>query len=276
MVPAVAPRPHPPALRRVLHLLLFLAVVTVSLGGPLLRRSLSFKIALGLLLLIPAAYLYLAQIRLFVPAVFFAINAITGPFTIALLGRLPFQFPQLSFLPAIVLYLAVTLPVPSLRRHLHWLRAGKLERRTTGLIAILVVASAVALVAWSFLIASDFSRFRQFVPSVSLPALILYGVAFAAANSCFEEFIARAVLFDGFAALSSGVVTAIVAQAALFALWHFGGFPGGAIGVGMVFVWSLLLGTIRHISGGMLAPLIAHFFADATIALILLFALRLA
>ena len=80
-----------------------------------------------------------------------------------------------------------------------------------------------------------------------MPLLVVYGVLFAAFNACFEEFITRALLYDG--------------------------FPGGPVGVVMVFVWSLFLGAMRWTSGGMVAPLVAHFFADLTIGGILLFAI---
>lgn len=83
------------------------------------------------------------------------------------------------------------------------------------------------------------------------------------------------MLLDGFLALTR-VPTGIFAQAFLFALWHFEGFPGGLLGVGMVFFWSVVLGYLRHRSGGMLAPLVAHVCADATIATILLHAVVLA
>jgi len=90
-------------------------------------------------------------------------------------------------------------------------------------------------------------------------------------NSLFEEFIARAVLFDGFSALFEKIVSVIILQAIIFALWHYKGFPGGIIGVIMVFIWSLFLGIIRYKSKGMLPSLVAHFFADLTIAIILFF-----
>ena len=38
-----------------------------------------------------------------------------------------------------------------------------------------------------------------------------------------------------------------------------------------VFIWSIFLGIIRHRSKGMLPPLIAHFFADLSIVIIILF-----
>ncbi len=65
---------------------------------------------------------------------------------------------------------------------------------------------------------------------------------------------------------AGGVAFAVVIQAASFGLHHAHGFPRGPIGVGLVFVWALMLGALRHRSRGVLAPLLAHLVADAVIA----------
>jgi membrane protease YdiL (CAAX protease family) len=57
----------------------------------------------------------------------------------------------------------------------------------------------------------------------------------------------------------------IVLQVLLFGLWHYRGFPGGLIGVILVFVWGIFLGIIRLRTSGMLFPFLAHFYADVTI-----------
>jgi len=78
-------------------------------------------------------------------------------------------------------------------------------------------------------------------------------------------------LYDGFLRVFKSTTAVILCQAVVFALWHFQGFPGGAVGIMMVFVWSVFLGALRFRSGGMIAPLIAHFLADLSVAVILLF-----
>jgi membrane protease YdiL (CAAX protease family) len=267
--------PRPSRVPTVIHLMLFLLIIGVSLFLPLLHWSPVGKTAESLVLILPAGFLLLTHLRLFVPSLFFVIHAIVSPFVIRVLSGLPFQFPQLYFLPSIVLYLLVIVSVPSLRKHLLWVHVGKFDRRVLVLTVVLIVGSVLGLLAWALLIANDFSRFQQFVPQVTFPVLLAYGIMFAVANSFFEEFVARAVMFDGFASLFTSIIAVVVAQSVVFSLWHFNGFPGGVIGIGMVFVWSLFLGSIRHLSGGMLAPIVAHFSADATIALILLFVLHL-
>jgi uncharacterized protein len=62
-----------------------------------------------------------------------------------------------------------------------------------------------------------------------------------------------------------------VAQAALFGLAHFQGFPRGWVGVLMAAVYGFALGIIRKKSGGPLASIITHVFADGTIFVVLYF-----
>lgn len=52
-------------------------------------------------------------------------------------------------------------------------------------------------------------------------------------------------------------------------LFHKNGFPGGLLGVIMVILWSLALGVIRYRTKDLIGVLIAHFFADFTIYMIL-------
>ncbi|MFW5850194.1 MAG: CPBP family intramembrane glutamic endopeptidase, partial [Spirochaetota bacterium] len=252
----------------------FIVIAAVSLGMPLVPWPVAAKLGVAAGLGLAATYLAFADRPVFVPALFFVINAAMSPFVFMVFERMAFQVPNTSFLPPIAVYLAAVLSVPSLRDEIRWLRPGAFNRSTVILTVVLVVGSAIALVFWALVIADDLEQFRRFVPSVPVGLLIAYGAGFAATNSFFEEFMARAVLYDGFSALG-GTRFAIVAQAVLFSLWHFNGFPGGVVGIVMVFVWSLFLGTIRRTSGGMLAPIVAHFFCDAAIGLILLFVLVL-
>lgn len=257
-------------IRRVVGGVAFVVVAAFSLALPVVPWSVKGKVAAAVGLTVPAGYLLLGNLPLFVPALFFVLNAVASPFVFLLLDRLPFAIPQVYFLPPMLIYLSVVFAVPRLRKHAYWLKTGRFDKLTLGLVAVLVLGSAGALVAWGFANAEVLPRFRAFIPDVSLGALIGYGFGFAIMNSCFEEFIARALLYDGFSLVFGNLPATVVAQAILFAAWHYDGFPGGAVGVAMVFVWSILLGAIRHTSKGMLAPLIAHFFADATIALFIL------
>ncbi len=249
----------------------FLTVVAVSLSSGRLPLPLLVKAGLGIGLMLPTGYLLLTNARLFVPALFFPIHATLSPLTLAGLERLTFEFPQLYLLPSIGVYLIIVLMNPSLRRHLQWLHHGRITPGIVVLCAVIVLGSAAALLGWALWIADDLSIFLDNVPpEVSLGVLVIYGSVFTVTNPLVEEFLARAVLFDGFAALTRRIAVVIPAQAVVFAIWHFEGFPGGVVGSSMVLIWSLLLGMLRYLSGGMLAPLVVHFFADLTIALIVL------
>jgi uncharacterized protein len=68
--------------------------------------------------------------------------------------------------------------------------------------------------------------------------------------------------------------TAIVIQAISFGVAHAHGFPRGVTGVVWAGSWAYLLGMLRTQSRGLLAPVLAHFVADMTIVLLLVFWLR--
>jgi uncharacterized protein len=249
----------------------FVTTVTLSLSSGQLPLSIPAKIGLGFGLMLPAGYLLLTKsIRLFVPTLFFTIHAVLSPLVLLGLSRLAFEYPQLYFLPSIGVYLAIVLTVPSMRRHVQWLKPGQLTRGTVLSGIVIVAGSALALVGWALFVADDLTIFLDYVPNVPLGVLIIYGLAFTVTNPLVEEFLARAVLFDGFAALTQRMAIVIAAQAIVFAMWHFEGFPGGVVGSSMVLVWSIFLGVLRHLSGGMLAPLLVHFFADLTIVILIL------
>jgi membrane protease YdiL (CAAX protease family) len=60
-------------------------------------------------------------------------------------------------------------------------------------------------------------------------------------------------------------------QAILFGAHHYlAGFPNGASGLVLTLIYGFLLGILRRLSGGMLAPLMAHIAADLVIFIILL------
>lgn len=261
---------------RVIESAVFVAIVALSLSSGPLPLPMLAKVGLGFVLMLATGYLLLAKsIQLFVPALFFAVHAVLSPLVVFGLSRLAFEYPQLYLLPSIGVYLIIVLAVPSLRRHVQWLQYGQLTRGTILSGTVIVAGSALALIGWALFVAEDLAIFLDYVPDVSLGVLVIYGLAFTVTNPLVEEFLARAVLFDGFAALTQRMAIVIAAQAVVFAIWHFKGFPGGMVGSSMVLVWSIFLGMLRHLSGGMLAPLLVHFFADLTIAIIILLVLIL-
>ena len=152
-----------------------------------------------------------------------------------------------------------------MKQEIHWLKWGRIDRLTKLLILLTTTISGIALIIWAFVINKDMTSFQRMIPQVPLILLFFGGIIFAITNALAEEFFARAVLWDGLSPLTRSTLSLILSQAIIFGLFHSKGFPGGIVGIGMTFLWSLMLGYLRHRTGGLGAPLIAHFFADLTI-----------
>ncbi len=173
-------------------------------------------------------------------------------------------------------------PVMALALGLHavtaWTSGGAIPRPELGPRGRLPVWATLAvggvtplgLVGWLVVARPDLSEVvRAYVPSLPLPALVLGGVAFAAANAALEEIVWRGVFQRGLEAALNPAL-AIVIQAASFGVAHAHGIPSGPLGMVLAGGWAVLLGVLRRASGGLLAPFVAHFIADATIAVIVL------
>lgn len=126
-----------------------------------------------------------------------------------------------------------------------------------------------ALLTWLYAMQPDLGDVVALVPSAPLPALLLLGVAFTAVNASLEELLWRGFLQPHLATIA-GPAAAIVLQALSFGLQHAHGVPRGVVGVLLAGTWALMLGMLRHHARGLLAPLLAHLVADATIAVIVL------
>lgn len=127
----------------------------------------------------------------------------------------------------------------------------------------------VALGLWLRLAHPDVSDLVRAVPNLPLPLLAAGGAAFALINAALEEVIWRGVFQSRLAELF-GSPWAIAIQAASFGITHAHGFPRGLVGVVLAGVWGGMLGLLRQRAGGLLAPVLAHIVADATIATILI------
>jgi uncharacterized protein len=155
-----------------------------------------------------------------------------------------------------------------LRASSGWLRRGRLDRTSIFLIAIFVSASAIALIMWRFWTNTDLTRFRSFVPNVPRWTIPFGIVAYAVLNAAFEETIWRGVLMHALEAAVGRGRLAWLLQGIGFGLWHYAGFPGGWVGVSLATIFALMMGELRARSRGMLAPFVAHVFADVTIFLL--------
>jgi membrane protease YdiL (CAAX protease family) len=127
----------------------------------------------------------------------------------------------------------------------------------------------IALLSWLALTRPDLSDFAALVPKVRPWLLIFGGVGFAACNATLEECIWRGVIQTRLTTMMSEP-WAIVVQAISFGVAHAHGFPRGFSGMLLAGIWALMLGALRMRSSGLLAPIVAHFVADATIAAVLL------
>jgi membrane protease YdiL (CAAX protease family) len=152
-----------------------------------------------------------------------------------------------------------------------WRRRGGVPGVAT---AIVGGVTPFALVAWFVVMRPELGDLAAvYLPDAPLAALVLGGIAFAVGNAVLEELIWRGVITDALERSVSAEL-AIAIQALSFGVAHFHGFPRGVVGVILAGGWAAMLGWLRRRSGGLLAPTVAHVVADASIATIVLVALR--
>lgn len=148
-------------------------------------------------------------------------------------------------------------------------KRGHLDRRSFSLTIIIVVVSAVALLTWWIVFNPDLSDASSKIPDLPVVALVGAGLVFALANAIGEEFIWRGVGTRALEKLDMPSAGVIAIQSLSFGLVHIHGFPRGWIGVGLATVYGAMLGGLRYVSGGLLAPWIAHVVADLVIFAVL-------
>jgi len=255
----------------VINTLLFILVVFISMFLSVASIEFYQKMILTIITWGIGFHFYFRNLELFVPTLFFIINTVLVPISIYLMEMLSIKIPQLYFILSIIVYLSIVLNINKFKKNITWLKLGKFDIKIILLIFMMAILSGLSLFIWAVYIKKDLSEFRKFIPNISFEFIILFGFIFAILNSFFEEFLARAVLFDGFLNIFQNIAIVIIGQALVFSIWHYNGFPGGPIGVILVFIWSIFLGIIRYLAKGMMPPMIAHFFADLSIAIILFF-----
>ncbi len=149
-----------------------------------------------------------------------------------------------------------------------WLPAGRSTPAAWWLTGLTVTIAAVGLTWWAFTTEEFGPTTLELVEALrELPGAVLAAalVIFVVLNALTEEIAYRGLVFE---AASAGFAPpiAVTAQAVAFGTLHIAGFPGGAVGVGLTFFYGLALGAVRHLTGGMRLPVIAHMAADATVA----------
>ena len=156
-----------------------------------------------------------------------------------------------------------------------WFPPGRSSVGAWALATITVIGAAAALTAW---LRSEPELGAATVQLVELgraapsAVVVAFIVVFAVVNPLVEEVAYRNVAYE--AARAGAPAAAVVLQALAFGTLHVVGFPAGATGVGLSFLYGLMLGIIRVMTGGLRIAMIAHIATNATIAaLVVLFLL---
>lgn len=186
------------------------------------------------------------------------------------IGILLFRWP-LKLLVPLVIYLLIYAGWPRFRQAAHWMVAGHFTRTTLAWMAPTVVISSSALLLWVFLLHPNLSDLSAMMPRGGVLALVAIGAGFSVLNASWEEFVFKGIAWNTLDGVIRRSWVTNCIQSAMFGLVHIGGFPRGWLGVAMATVYGFALGMIRKESEGLLAPIVTHVFADATIFLILYF-----
>jgi membrane protease YdiL (CAAX protease family) len=155
-----------------------------------------------------------------------------------------------------------------------WLRRGHFARDVRLAIGAAVLVSGAALVLWFLALRPDYSALgATLFPKLPIWMLAIGVVLFSMVNAAFEEFIYRGALLQALDAAVGVGPLPLLLQAGAFGILHINGFPRGATGVALAAIYGVMMGLVRRRSCGLLAPWVAHVFADTVIGFILLTAL---
>lgn len=197
-----------------------------------------------------------------------SLTSLVASLTVAIAAGLLWQ---LAMAVALALHAALACWRPSFAPASGWRRVGSIPALPT---AIVGGITPFALAAWFVLARPDLGDIvAAYLPDVPLPLLVAGGLGFALVNAVLEELVWRGVFTDALERTVSPAF-AIAAQAVSFGLAHAQGFPRGIVGVVLAGSWAAMLGWLRRRSDGLAAPIVAHVVADASIATIVLVALR--
>jgi hypothetical protein len=167
-------------------------------------------------------------------------------------------------------YFAVVAATSCLRRTLSWLRPGSFGPDIRLFVLIVVVISSGVLLLWYLSVNPDTTVYAANVPAMPLWLLPLACLAFSTVNAAVEEAVYRGVFLQALdSALGTGHASVLV-QAGVFGWMHHTeiGFPKGASGAVLAFLYGIILGVLRRRARGMLAPWLAHAGTDAAIFVI--------
>jgi membrane protease YdiL (CAAX protease family) len=238
---------------------------TAVLGLASIRPDVSGTYAAGILLLILVTAAILrcyAAVRLALLGVLMIAVAQAGSF---------FRQWPFPLLAPLIAYAAVVRILPVLRNSTNWMKTGTIDPGIVRLIVAVSLLSGIALVGWVMLSHADMRPYLEGMPQLPIWCLPLAGVGFATLNATMEEAVFRGVVMDALDRAIGDGHASVGIQAVLFGAYHYlAGFPNGASGFILTLIYGVVLGILRRLSRGMLAPLMAHIAADLTIFAVLL------
>ena len=246
--------------KRIFHGILFL--INVLAGLFLHSSNPVYNWLTAICLAVVVTYFCKSNFPLFGPALFFLFAYLAA--------LLPFAYLGLFMIVPLALYLVLVLFIRPLKAKSHWLKTGRIGTAIWLWGTIITIVSILALVTWAALFKPNLGDIMSIIPGRGLGTLLPIGVAFAVVNSLVEEAIYRGILWDGLNVVLGRLAVVNLAQAAIFGVAHIKGFPRGAVGVILAFIYGVFLGIIRHRTRGLLAPIIIHMVADLTIFMILM------
>ena len=172
---------------------------------------------------------------------------------------------------AFFVYAVVISRLPWLRDAARWRSAGLCDLRQVGVGAAFGLLSGLALWAWYERRPGELADAVDIAQGWSVWVLVPAGVILAVINAVLDEAVYRGVVQDSLERVLRPGSTALALQAAAFATLHFPtGVLQGFAGIGLAFVYGLVLGLLRRRSGGLAVPVIAHTITDLAIAGVIL------
>lgn len=246
-----------------------LSLHSVLIALPIIILSIFYILGNGLWALLPIAVFLIAAIifrsSAAIHITLFCFLLIFLPVIWTLMAWWPF-----SLLAPLIIYHLIVFLIPPLRRSYTWLKAGHIDKILIVIMLTTIGVSTLALIVWHRFTKPDLSLYLGQIRNMPLMLIPFAGLGFALLNSVMEEFAFRGIIMSGIDSAFNVPAVSLISQAGIFGVMHYiAGFPNGIVGILMTFVYGILLGVIRNMSKGMMAPVVTHFFADLTIFVIL-------
>ncbi len=235
-----------------------MSVVLLSIIPFLHRMTSLWAIVLALLLVVAAV-------------LFREIHALSLVLFTAALAAAPLLHSSVKGWPYHLLFpllvpLVLAIFIPKLRESLLWMRIGRLGKDVLCLVIFTAAISGLALHIWHRALAPDLSIHLKYIPDMPIWLFPFAGLGFSAFNAAMEECVFRGVVMQSLDSAFGPDWMPIVIQAWLFGAMHYrAGFPNGGWGLAMAFVYGIMLGVIRRLSQGIMAPWITHVCTDLVV-----------